>query len=342
MKRAVLTTIQIAITVFLLWWIFRDPEKRTHMLAALRAADFLWLLPGLACVGTAFVLQTERWRRLMAVQGISMGWWRTFRVFLIGAFFNLFLLGATGGDIIKIYYAMRETASKKSAAFLSVLVDRMMGLIAMVAVAVVLCSLRWELIASNPVTLGLAGTLGAILGASMGLIVFGFVVDRFNLAGKLPHWLPLHAKIIELSSAFSIYARSPRVLAATFALSVPAHLLNFLAFYFTAQAFGVFPGWTGLADILSVLPIIMTIAALPISLSGVGLREGLFQQVFEKLFGTPESISVMISITGFLMVVAWGLVGGLVYLAYRPSGGLHIRDMEKEVEAVEESIENQT
>lgn len=341
MKRLLLTTFQISITVLLLWWIFRDPEKRTQMLEALRAADYLWLLPGLLCVGVAFLFQTQRWRLLMGVQGIEMGWWRALRVFMVGAFFNLFLLGSTGGDIVKIYYAMRETASKKSAALLSVLVDRMMGLIALVAVAAVLCSLRWDLILSHPQTAALMGTLGLILGGSLGLIAFGFVVDRFHLAHKLPTWLPLHAKIVELSVAFSVYARGPRVLAATFALSIPAHLLNFLSFYFAARAFGVFPGLTGMVDVLAVLPIIMTIAAMPISLSGMGVREGLFQKVFAVLFDTPASISVLISISGFLMLVIWGLVGGLIYLAYRPSGGLHLEEMEEEVESVEEAIERE-
>ncbi len=82
---------------------------------------------------------------LLKVQGIDMGWWRTLRVYFIGAFFNLFLLGSTGGDIMKIFSAMRETASK-SAALLSVMVDRMMGLVALVVVASVLCSLRWSLL----------------------------------------------------------------------------------------------------------------------------------------------------------------------------------------------------
>lgn len=340
LKRVLLPVIQAGITVFLLWWIFRDPAKRAEMATALRSADYLWLLPGILCVGVAFLLQTERWRLLMLVQGINMGWWRTFRVFLIGAFFNLFLLGSTGGDIIKIFYAMHETASKKSAALLSVLVDRMMGLLAIVAVTAVLCSLRWNLIMAYPVTQALAGTLGLILGVSLGLVVMGFVVDRFDLAGKLPHWLPLHARIVEFAAAFSIYARSPVVLAKTFGLSVPAHLLNFMAFYFAARAFGQFDGWSGLADVLSVLPIIMTIAAMPISLSGLGVREKLFEDVLQTLFHTPHGIAPMISITGFLMTVFWGLVGGLVYLAYRPSGGMHLKEVQEEVSAVEEEIEN--
>jgi uncharacterized membrane protein YbhN (UPF0104 family) len=169
----------------------------------------------------------------------------------------------------------------------------------------------------------------------------GFIVDRFHLAHKLPKWLPLHAKIVEFASAFSIYARDARVMALTFGLSIPAHLLNFLAFYFAARAFGAFAQPTGVLDIFSVLPIVNTIAALPISLSGVGVREQLFYDMFNSLFGTPESLAVMISITGFMMTVFWALIGGVVYLFYRPSGGLHLKEVEEEVEAVEESIENQ-
>lgn len=339
MKKTLITCVQIGITLFLLWWIFRDPVKNREMLDALKEANLIWLIPSLLSVGAAFLLQTERWRVLMKVQGIDMGWWRTLRVYLVGAFFNLFLLGSTGGDIVKIYYAMRETASKKSAALLSVLVDRMMGLVAIVAVALVLCSLRWNLLMAHPITQGLVGTLAVILGGSLGLIVFGFIVDRFNLSHKLPTWLPLHAKIVELSVAFSTYARAPKVLAKAFALSVPAHLCNFLAFFFAARAFGVFAGFKGLIDIFSVLPIINTIASMPISLAGVGVREGLFQKVFVTMYDTPESLAVMISITGFLMTVFWGLVGGAVYLAYRPSGGIQLKDIEEEVAEVEDAIE---
>jgi uncharacterized membrane protein YbhN (UPF0104 family) len=340
MKRILFTSLQLTITLLLLWWIFRDPEKRARMASALRAADYLWLIPGVLSIGCAFLFQTERWRLLLHVQGIDLGWWRTFRVYLIGAFFNLFLLGATGGDIVKIYYAMRETTSKKTAALLSVLVDRMVGMLALVAITAVLCSLRLDRLLADPLTRALLAALALIMGGSLALIVFGFCVDRFHLAHKLPHWLPMRGKIVELSTAFSTYARDPRVLISTFGLSVLAHLCIFFAFYFTARAFGVFAGLNGMIDILSVLPVILTLASLPISLSGVGVREQLFQDVLSAVFGTPESLAVMISITGFLMVVFWGLVGGCVYLVYRPSGGLHLQEVKQQVDAIEESIED--
>jgi glycosyltransferase 2 family protein len=340
MKRILFASLQVAITVLLLWWIFRDPDKRARMSGALRAAEYVWLIPGVLSIGCAFLFQTERWRRLLRVQGIPLSWWRTFRVYLIGAFFNLFLLGATGGDIVKIYYAMRETASKKAAALLSVLVDRMVGMLALVAVTVVLCSLRLDRLLADPLTRALLAALALIMGGSLAIIAFGFCVDRFHLVHKLPPWLPMRGKIVELSTAFSTYARDPKVLASTFGLSVLAHLCIFFSFYFAARAFGAFAGVDGMIEILSVLPIILTIASLPISLSGVGVREQLFQNVLSGMFGTPEGLAVMISITGFLIVVFWGLVGGCVYLVYRPTGGLHLHDMQEEVHAIEESIED--
>ncbi|HET7239412.1 MAG TPA: lysylphosphatidylglycerol synthase transmembrane domain-containing protein, partial [Terrimicrobiaceae bacterium] len=254
--------------------------------------------------------------------------------------FNLFLLGATGGDIVKIYYAMRETSSKKTAALLSVLVDRMVGMIGLVAITVALCSLQLDVLLSHPLTRTLLAVLALIMGGSLALIVFGFCVDRFHLAHQLPHWLPLRAIIVELATAFSTYARDPRTLALTFGLSVPAHFCIFLSFYFAARAFGLFPGVEGMTQILAVLPVILTIASLPISLSGMGVREGLFQKVLASLFGTQESLAVMISMTGFLMVVFWGLIGGCVYLVYRPTGGLHLEEVQEEVHSVEESIED--
>ena len=341
MKRILLPIVQISIAIALMWWIFRDPAKNKQMLEGVQAANPLWLIGGIVSVGLAMLLQTQRWRLLMGVQGIQMGWFRTLRIFLIGAFFNLFLLGATGGDVVKIYYAMRETASKKSAAFLSVLVDRIIGLMALIAVTLVLCSLRWNLLMSDPLTQTLMATLAIVMAGSLGVVVAGFIVDRFELVHKLPKWLPLHAKIVEMATAFSVYARAPRVLAMAFALSIPAHILNFLAFFFTARAFGVFKGLEGFIDIVTVLPIILTIAAIPITPAGVGVREGLFEQVFFKLFGISKAVAVPISLIGFLMTVFWGLIGGLIYLAYRPSGGIHLKDIEDEVEAVENSIEKQ-
>lgn len=335
MKKFLLTAVQAAVTLGLLWWIFRDPTKNQLMLGALQKADAIWLVPAFGAIGLAIFIQTQRWVLLLGVQGIHLPWWRAWRLVMVGAFFNLFLLGATGGDVVKIFYVMRETATKKSAAFLSVVLDRIVGLLALIAVTAVIVALKWSDLTSHKVTAALLGSLGIILGGSFAVVASGFLVDRLQLAGRLPQWMPLRAKIVDLAGAFSVYARDMKTLGTTLAISIPAHLLIFSAFYFVGRAFSAQLAAAGQAalsmmDVCTVMPIISTITALPISLSGVGVREQLFQQLCGTLFGTPENIAVLISLGGFLMLLAWGLVGGIVYILYRPAG-VRLGDMEAEV-----------
>lgn len=338
MKKTILTIVQAGVTLLLLWWIFRDPQKNERMLEALGQANWGWLAIGVGTVGLACLLQTFRWFLLLSAQRIRLGFLRTLRVYLVGLFFNLFLLGSTGGDVIKIYYAMREAATRRSAALLSVLVDRMMGLLGLVVVALVVVAMRWQsLIENAPAELA---ALVLIMGAMTGLVVVGFLVDRFHLARFVPERFPFHNAIVELATAFSVYARDGRTLLFTLGASILGHVCIFLSFFCAARALGQLPGWSGLLDTFSVMPIIMTITSLPISLQGVGVREALFEQLFSRMFGTPEAIAVMISVLGFLMLVFWCLIGGLVYLFYRPSGGVHLREMEQEVSAVEDKIDH--
>lgn len=342
MKRYLLPAIQILITVGLLWWIFRDPAQNRKMLEAIGKAKseggLWWFVPGIAALGLTLLLQTWRWRVLLRVQEITISYWRALRIMLAGMFFNLFLLGSTGGDVIKIFFIMREAPDKKAGALLSVFIDRVVGVLALAAVSAVVIVARWDdLMRSAP-----AGvlTVAIILGGSLGFIVVAWLVDRLNLTSKLPHWLPMHAKIAEAAAAFSQYAKAGGSVGKAFLISVPAHLLIFSTFYFASRAFSA---GLSLLSIFCVMPIVSAVTALPISIGGAGVREGLFIRLLGALYHTPEAIAMSISISGFLMIVFWSLVGGMVYLFYRSGTSDHtaIGEMEASVEAVEHRIEEQ-
>jgi len=342
MKKILLPIIQVLITVGLLWWIFRDPEQNRKMLEAIGKAKndggLWWFLPGIGAFGLAILLQTQRWIVLLRVQDITISYWRALRIMLSGIFFNLFLLGATGGDVIKIFFIMREAPGKKAGALLSVFIDRIVGVAALAVVSGVVIVARWsDLMRSAP--MGVL-TVAVILGGSLGFILAAWLVDRLGLTAKLPHWLPLHAKIVEAAAAFSQYAKAGGAVGSAFLLSLPAHLLMFSTFYFAAQAFGA---GLSLIGIFCVMPVVCAVTALPISLGGAGVREGLFITLLGALYQTPKEIAMSISISGFLMGVFWSLVGGLVYLLYRSSTSDHTRisDMEASVEDLEHRIEEE-
>jgi glycosyltransferase 2 family protein len=334
-KRFIITAAQLLITVGVLWWVFHDPDKRAQMADALRRADKSWFLAALVVYGFVELVATVRWQILLRVQGIYLGWIRAGMLLMIGVFFNLFMLGATGGDVVKIYYLLKETPGKKAAAFLAVLMDRVIGLLALVSITGLLIGYRYEWLTQNPTTAGLANFVLLLMAGAIAAIAFSFLVTGFNLVHRLPQRFPFRETFIELSVAYNLYGRAWRASIAGFILSIAAHVGYFLTFYYVARAF---TSKVPLIDFLSIMPIVNTITALPISFSGIGWREFLFEKLLKNLSGIPEAVSVMISSTGFLVVVVWSIIGGLLYLLYRPSAHVHVSEMVREVDQLEERI----
>jgi uncharacterized protein (TIRG00374 family) len=322
MKRALTTAIQIAVSLALIAWIFHDEHKRAQIAQALRLASesgtLWWFGPALGAFGIVLLLQTQRWQFLLRAIGIRFAWNRTFRLTMIGMFFNFVLPGATGGDVAKIFYAMRETKSEKAAAFLSVVLDRVLGLLALAFVSAVVVAWKFQVLMSTPVAQGSLIMIGIILGGSVAVSLAAVVVATRHLENRLPERMPLRRGILDLAVAIRSYSGAPHALLAAFALSVAAHLLIFSVFYFSSRAF---LAGLAIADVFSVMPVINTVTALPISLQGVGVRENLFEQLLGGLYGTKPAIADLVSLGGYLVTVVWNLVGGVVFMFYRPSDG---------------------
>jgi uncharacterized protein (TIRG00374 family) len=318
MKRVLTTAIQLAITVALLWWIFHDPKKRADMADALDTATLWWFLPGLAAFGIVLVIQTQRWQILLRVVGIRLTWFRAWRLVMVGMFFNMFLLGATGGDVVKIFYAMREAGGEKAAAFLSIVLDRVIGLLALALVSLGVVAWHFQTLMSTPSAQILLATIALVLGGSVGITAVAAIVAALRFENRLPARMPLRQGIVDMAIAIRHYAKAPGALAAAFTLALIVHVLVFSTFWFSARAF---TNALSAGDIFSVMPIVNTITSLPISLQGVGWRETLFENLLDALYHTPKAIADLISMGGYLITVAWSLAGGLVFLTYRPSDG---------------------
>src|SRR5207249_10412603 len=100
------------------------------------------------------------------VQGIRLSISRLSGLFLIGMFYNQFLPGGTGGDIIKSYLLLKETKDRKAGALLAVVFDRFIGLVALVAITVTLLCLRFDLLSRTHETRQLLWILLFLLGSS--------------------------------------------------------------------------------------------------------------------------------------------------------------------------------
>jgi uncharacterized protein (TIRG00374 family) len=335
MKKTILTALQIAITIALLYFVFRDPGKRAQMATALRLANYWWIVAGILVYLIVEAAAAIRFQVLLRVQDIRLSNTRVGALFIIGMFYNQFMPGGTGGDIIKSYLLIKETPGKVPGALLAVLFDRLIGLMALISITGVLIGARYNWLTQLPETRRLVYVLLLILGSSVLFLVTSFVITGFNLAHRLPHRFPARDKLIEISEAYHLYARHWKATLVGFAMSLVAHLGTFATFLCVAYALHAA---VPIIDFFAVMPIERTISSLPISFGGAGWREIVLEIMLHRLAGVQQGVAPLIGSLSFLIILLCCLPGGLVYFLYKPSGATRhvpMREMREEVATLE-------
>jgi len=359
MKKKVLTTLQVLVTLGILAYIFRDPTQRAEMKIAFGKALSHpgWIFIGILFYGLVELCAAVRLQLLLLVQGIRIGFSRLMALVMIGILFNQFMPGGVGGDVVKIFYLLKETPGKRSQALLAVLMDRLIGMLSIMSIAAILIWLRfdWLMKGAPPINhdLFLHPTLmwawiktapGATKFVYLAIVIFAssflamltsFMITGFKLAHKIPSHFPFHDKLIELSVAYHLYARAWKASLITFLISTGVHFGSFAVFFAAAMAL---ESRVHLLDLFAVMPVINTVASLPISVGGAGVREGLFQTFLNTLCNVPKSLATDISILGAAIILFWGLLGGIVYLFYRPSEHTRLSTIQHEVATLEHKI----
>ena len=338
MKKILITLFQLAVTIAVLYWVYHDPNRRAQMADAIRNAQYHWVVIGILAYGVVEISAAFRWHVLLKVQKIHLTVPRLSGLFLIGMFYNQFLPGGTGGDIIKSYFLLKETPDKKAGALLAVVFDRLVGLVALVAITGTLIAVRYDFLSQTTETRQLLWFLLFLLGSSILFLVSTFIISGFNLFRWLPEKFPGREKLIEISAAYHLYAHHWRATLVAFGASVVAHLATFATFLCAAYALGAA---VPLLDFFAVMPVERTISALPISFAGIGIREKILQIMLNGLCGVPEAKAILIGSLSFLIILVCCIPGAIVYLFYKPSGAVahvKLREMQKEVATLEHEI----
>ncbi len=321
MKKALLTTLQFAVMAFAFYWVFRKPETRAQMLGALQHGDYRWIVAAVLMAGLAPVCAVVRWWSLLRVQKIDMTLWRATQLYMIGMFFNLFLLGSTGGDAVKLFYLLRETPDpgKRAGAFLAVVMDRLLGLVALAILSITFVLARYSWLTQTVGTTKWVNGFLFILGSALFGIIVTIIAAQLDLVRLLPAKVPGRKLVVELTAAIQSNTRAWRTSLACIAISFVGHMAMFITFYFAAL---VVHAAVAFWDVTVAMPIVNTYASLPVSPSGMGVREAITKVLLGDLCHLPESIPPLISLVGFLCsVVFYGLLGGLFYVFYKGKAG---------------------
>jgi uncharacterized protein (TIRG00374 family) len=281
-----------------------------------RTMDLHWLLASFLVFSPVMLIVSWRWRLLLGVHGVHLRYWRVFELNMIGQFFSAFLVGTTGGDFVKIFYVARAVPERKAAVAFTVVVDRVVGLVALLFFGVLLSFTQLPLLLSHPYTRFFTGifylfAVGALVG-SVGATVAPFFLKRPAIRDFFKR-LPFAHKAGSVFSAYERTAGSFATNLTALLASIPSNMCIVFMGYCIMRAMNLHPP---LLAFCSILTMVNMLIALPISIAGLGVREQLFK-TFLLLVGIDKDHAFTFSITFFVLNLVWSLIGGLFYLLYR-------------------------
>ncbi len=193
------------------------------------------------------------------------------RLMLIGAALGLLLPSVVGSDLGRSVFVLREARAEKGGALVSMVADRVIGL-----VSVILFGLAGCLLTPTLVDRYLYAALFAL--ALFGLVVVAWIGLHPALQRQVTAWLNKAGRLGALVrpsmrsvfDALAAYREQPRLAAVALALCVPIHVISFSIAWLGAQALGISISWMTLAAVVAIIWVVIMV---PISFAGLGLRE---------------------------------------------------------------------
>jgi uncharacterized protein (TIRG00374 family) len=284
-----------------------------EVMAAMAGVD-PWPL-GLATVLNLIgpLLMAKRWQILLRARAVEAPYRKLYRsVFVANFFIRQFLPTTIGGDVLRVYDAWRLGASR-AVALLSVGVDRFCGLATMLLFALIAGATADRLVQRWPLELGVALSSAALLFALAAWVMFGSRIAWLDDGvGTLVSALPraLSAKAKALWDALIAYRGEGRVLGQAMAWSIGLQL-NVVLFYSLIGRSLRLP--IGLDEYLLIVPLAWFVMLLPISINGIGIREGIFVLLLTAC-GATRAEAIAFAWLEYGLFLAFGIVGGLMYL----------------------------
>jgi glycosyltransferase 2 family protein len=277
------------------WWLLSgsDLEALTSAIAKIDPASFS---VAVSLVALNMLIASERWDLLMGAFGAKDTPNRLvlLRLILIGQFYNTFVPGSVGGDMVRGYVA-RRCFTDASSSFAVVISDRVIGLSTLGII--LLGGFFWgpEIVSIQSIAPWIAGVIA--LGALV-LIVGHFSQKLTTLWARVPRITDLRA-----------------VLKAAL-LSVCAHVSTICAFGALASALGLSLLWS---DLCLIVPLGLIAGVIPLAIAGIGPREAALVGLLGLVnVSKPDSLALSLGFASAIIVVA--LLGGILQLTHGYEG----------------------
>lgn len=294
--------ISVGLLAFLLWSV-RGQLNRIGDTLAKTSIPLFVLAASLFLVDV--ILISLRLRLLFDGEKLRIAFGRIIQLSFIGYFFNNFMPTAVGGDIVKAYYAHKQT-KQTAKSFIAVFMDRFLGLFSFVLIAVIALAISWG---NTDILLKKIVLAFAVFGMAGFTLIMNERIAKIILKALsgFKIWR-IGERLSKVYMAVHEYKNKKGLILKAIGISLIAQGVYFSIVYLLAKSIGANPVFTA---VFLIMPVVSVISMLP-SLGGLGLREGAMVILFGPMIGRDNAFSLSILLLATLLIVS--IVGGIIYI----------------------------
>lgn len=276
------------------------------LFTVLRETDPFVYAQALVIYLLAYCCGVLRWRILLQAAGLPITLFRAVRLNCIGLFFNNVVPGLTGGDLVKAYCITRDNPEKKTDAVITVVIDRVMGLFALVVVAAAAVLTDFETYKEIAVSIFLF--LGGISAAAV--IFYSRRLRKLLFVNRIIRFLPFRELIVKVDRSVTLYRYRKGSVAVGMLLSCGVHVFVIVTVWILGRGLSID---CDLMTCAILIPLILTVSALPLTPAGWGVGEAAFV-FFYGLVGVQAAPALALSLLHRFNTLLISLSGGLFLL----------------------------
>ena len=308
MRKFLLQILKILISAGLVYWLLHQTGwgEIWHLF---QNVNGWWIAAAFLFFSFSHVLGSLQWHVLLMAEGVRLDWKKVLSFYYIGLFFNNFLISGLGGDLFRMY-DIRKISKDGKAAVSTVFLDRAIGLFVMSSFSIL--SAPWLI---SRLSYGTRLQLPLIvLLITWILILLFFFNHKFNrpfvwLIRKITPG-QIYAKASDIYYQIHDFGQHPHLFLKVIGIAIIVQSFRILTHYLLSLALGV---TISPVYFFLFIPIIAIMAALPISMGGLGVREQTGVLLFVAV-GMIESEAVSMEFMAYIIAVMTSLPGGLLFV----------------------------
>ena len=308
--------LRIVIAAGIIYWLIHG--NFTKFRKALDNFNYIWLLPAVALYSVHLLAGVWRWHLLLKIQKVKITFYETLSLAMQGIFFSLVIPGAFGGDFIKGAYLVKHApkGNKLSATF-TILIDRILGMIALFTLASIAGAFCYSFIihmAGYMELIAYALLFGTLSGVcSVVFLFFHRYLEKVKLIKKLLDFIDrlTHGAVSHLTEAMDLFRTAWKTLFSTLMISIfMIHGMLAFVVFFIGKGLGI-----NLAFKIYVLATSLAnaVGTIPMAPSGIGARDALLKNIVEAAgVSEGQSLALAFLFTGFILL--FNLSGGIFFI----------------------------